>query len=239
MPSIAAPTVIESPDMLYKGEVFSSEGAAEKKFGRILVLVSRDEIELKSRVGVWEKGIGMSGLIGDMLGEIKIFHEDDTDEEDEKDWSMPLPNVKEKRILKLFLKYAHHHWNDRSEVIPKPLPGDLRNYISDWDAQFLQDVEDAKKTKDKYGMKLDHPEEGLNVIVELLMAANFLNSPDLMALLSAKIMDMNKQRSPDELKALFGIESDFTDEEMEKIISKEKICDEEENGREEGRIVDE
>jgi len=162
------------------------------------------EIELVSKFGQkfrvkWKKAL-MSGLIKAMLEE--------QDPEDEEIPSLPVPNV-EFKPLKKVIEYMRYHWNNVATIIPKPLVKPLKDYISDWDNIFI-DVE-------------------MSMIVDLVMAANYLNIKDLLELSSAKIIDLNKNKSPEEIKEMFGIENIKDEDDLEEIREINEFKEEEES----------
>jgi len=162
------------------------------------------EIELVSKDSqkfrVKRKKALMSGLIKDMLEE--------QDEEDEEIPSLPVPNV-ESDPLKKVIEYMRYHWNDVATIIPKPLVKPLKDYISDWDNIFIDDT--------------------LSMIVDLVMAANYLNIKDLLELSSAKIIDLNKDKTPEEIKEMFGIENIKDKDDLKKIQEINEFKEEEES----------
>jgi S-phase kinase-associated protein 1 len=65
-----------------------------------------------------------------------------------------------------------------------------------------------------------------SLLIELIMAANYLNIKDLLDLTCAKVASMIKGKSPEQIREMFGIENDFTPEEEEKIREENKWCEE-------------
>jgi S-phase kinase-associated protein 1 len=131
--------------------------------------------------------IQMSGLVKDMLEE--------GDEEDEVP-SIPVPNVDSKPLQKV-IDYCQYHHKNPAEEIEKPLKGKIEDVICDWDKKFLE---------------IDQ-----SLLIELIMAANYLNIKDLLDLTCAKVASMIKGKSPEQIREMFGIENDFTPEEEAKI----------------------
>jgi S-phase kinase-associated protein 1 len=157
-------------------------------------------VELTSKdeqsIKVEREVIMMSGLIKDMLDE-------EGDGEDVP--IIPVPNVDSKPLQKV-IEYCKHHWNNKAEEIEKPLKGKIEDIISKWDKQFLE-IDQA-------------------LLIELIMAANYLNIKDLLDLTCAKVASMIKGKSPEQIREMFGIENDFTPEEEEKIREENKWCEE-------------
>eukprot|EP00695_Tsukubamonas_globosa_P001321 TRINITY_DN231_c0_g2_i1.p1 TRINITY_DN231_c0_g2~~TRINITY_DN231_c0_g2_i1.p1 ORF type:complete len:162 (+),score=88.58 TRINITY_DN231_c0_g2_i1:67-552(+) len=118
---------------------------------------------------------------------------------------IPVPNVSGP-VLKKVLEYCEHHWNNRAEEIEKPLKGKIEDVISDFDKKYLE---------------IDQ-----SLLIELILAANFLNIKDLLDLTCAKVASMIKGKTPEEIRQMFGIENDFTPEEEEKIREENRWCEE-------------
>lgn len=119
--------------------------------------------------------------------------------------SIPLPNVESKALAKV-IEYIKHHHNNKADEIEKPLKGKIEDVISKWDKSFLE---------------IDQ-----SLLIELIMAANYLNIKDLLDLTCAKVASMIKGKSPEQIREMFGIENDFTPEEEEKIREENKWCEE-------------
>jgi S-phase kinase-associated protein 1 len=117
---------------------------------------------------------------------------------------IPVPNVDSKPLKKV-IEYCEYHWNNPAEEIEKPLKGKIEDVICDWDKKFLE---------------IDQ-----SLLIELIMAANYLNIKDLLDLTCAKVASMIKGKSPEQIREMFGIENDFTPEEEEKIREENKWCE--------------
>jgi len=164
--------------------------------------IDESEVELVSKdsekIKTKRRFVLMAGLIKDMLEE--------QDEEEEEDIpTIPIPNVEAKVIHKI-IKYGKQHWNNPSDEIEKPLKGKIEDVISTWDKSFLE---------------IDQ-----SFLIELIMAANYLNMKDLLNLTCAKVASMLKGKSPEQIREMFGIENDFTPEEEAKIREENKWCEE-------------
>jgi S-phase kinase-associated protein 1 len=159
------------------------------------------QVELVSKDGqkfkVDKEVITMSGLVKDMLEE--------ADEEEDETPSIPVPNVDSKPLQKV-IEYCQYHHKNPAEEIEKPLKGKIEDVICDWDKKFLE---------------IDQ-----SLLIELIMAANYLNIKDLLDLTCAKVASMIKGKSPEQIREMFGIENDFTPEEEAKIREENKWCEE-------------
>jgi S-phase kinase-associated protein 1 len=80
--------------------------------------------------------------------------------------TIPVPNV-DKKTLDKVIEYCRYHWNNRADEIERPLKSKLEDVISQWDQTYVT---------------IDKP-----FLVELIMAANYLNNKDLLDLTCAKV----------------------------------------------------
>jgi S-phase kinase-associated protein 1 len=146
----------------------------------------------------------MSGLIKDML----------EDQEQDTKTVIPIPNVNG-RTLKYVIQYMEHHHNNKAEPIEKPLKGKIEDFISEWDKKFL--YTDLVK---------DNDEKQHELLIDCIMAANFLNIKDMLDLTCACVASMIKGKTPEQIRTLFNIENDFTPEEEERIREENRWCEE-------------
>eukprot|EP01001_Neometanema_parovale_P009200 NODE_5449_length_945_cov_114.830900_g5231_i0.p1 GENE.NODE_5449_length_945_cov_114.830900_g5231_i0~~NODE_5449_length_945_cov_114.830900_g5231_i0.p1 ORF type:complete len:192 (+),score=60.43 NODE_5449_length_945_cov_114.830900_g5231_i0:61-636(+) len=170
-----------------------------------IVLQSNDTKAVEFAVS--REAAKLSGLIKDML--------EDQDPSDSAEQTMiPIPNVNG-RTLKYVIEYIEHHCSNKAEAIEKPLKGKIEDVISEWDKKFL--FTDLVK---------DGDEKQHELLIDAIMAANFLNIKDMLDLTCACVASMIKGKSPEQIRALFNIENDFTPEEEEKIREENRWCEE-------------
>jgi len=167
-----------------------------------VVLQSNDAKPIEFKV--LREASKMSGLIKDML----------EDQSETEQTVIPIPNVNE-RTLRYVIEYIEHHHSNRADTIEKPLKGKIEDVISEWDKQFL--FTDLVKNAD---------EKQHELLIDVIMAANFLNIKDLLDLTCACVASMIKGKTPEQIRALFNIENDFTPEEEEKIREENRWCEE-------------
>ncbi|CBH17573.1 Cyclin A/CDK2-associated protein [Trypanosoma brucei gambiense DAL972] len=170
-------------------------------FTEYCILESNDPTPVKFKVR--REAAMMSGLLKDML-----------EDQNGGDPIIPIPNVSA-RTLKLVIKYMEHHHKERADPIEKPLKSNIEKIISPWDHDFLY-TELVK----------DHDEKQHEVLIDVIMAANFLNVRDLLDLTCACVANMIRGKSAEQIRELFNIESDFTPEEEEKIREENRWCEE-------------
>lgn len=149
-----------------------------------------------------EQQFQVARFVIQMSGLIKDMLEE---AEENESPNIPIPNV-ESRALKKVIEYCDYHWNNKADEIEKPLKGKIEDVICDFDRKFLE---------------IDQ-----ELLIELIMAANYLNIKDLLDLTCAKVASMIKGKSPEEIRQMFNIENDFTPEEEEKIREENKWCEE-------------
>ncbi|KAF1327348.1 S-phase kinase-associated protein 1a, partial [Globisporangium splendens] len=131
---------------------------------------------------------------------------DDADEDDVQE--VPLPNVK-KHVLEKVVAFCEHHHVHPMKELEKPLKSnDLRDAVSDWYADFVE-----------------VKQEDQELLFELILAANYLDIKSLLDLACAKVATMIKGKTPEEIRATFGITEEFTPEEEQRIREENKWCE--------------
>ena len=116
-----------------------------------------------------------------------------------KDFPQPeaeLPtNEVDGKTLEKIVEYLVHYKKDKPKEIPKPIPNpDLKPILDKWDYDFITPL-------------------SLEVVVDLVNAANFLNIPDLVNLCCVRMASEMTNCTIEEARAKFGIVSDMTEEE--------------------------
>ncbi|KAH7332138.1 hypothetical protein KP509_20G070200 [Ceratopteris richardii] len=56
-----------------------------------------------------------------------------------------------------------------------------------------------------------------HTLLDLILAANYLNIQSLLDLTCQRVADMIKEKTPEEIRRAFNIENDFTPEEEEEV----------------------
>jgi S-phase kinase-associated protein 1 len=120
------------------------------------------------------------------------------------DPEVPLHNVKS-TILEKIIKYLEYYKDTEPREIEKPLPSNNFNECVDsWDYNFI-DLE-------------------LDVIFEMILAANYMDIKPLMELASSKVASIIKGKSPEDIRKTFNIQNDFTPEEEAQIREENQWC---------------
>ncbi|EPY43508.1 S-phase kinase-associated protein 1 [Angomonas deanei] len=136
------------------------------------------------------------------------------DDQEGVDAIIPIPNVSG-RTLRLVLEYMEYHTNNPADPIDKPLKSSIESLLCEWDNNYLY-----------HKLLKDHDETQHEVLIDVIMAANFLNVKDLLDLTCACVASMIRGKSAEEIRTLFNIENDFSREEAEKIREENRWCEE-------------
>jgi len=113
---------------------------------------------------------------------------------------IPLPSVTEP-ILRKLMEYCERQNYIQPQLIKKPLASDrIEEAVTEpWHADFINSMEEE-------------------VLVDLTMAANYMDAKGIFDLCCAKIATMFKGKTVEELKQRYNITEDLTPEMEEKIL---------------------
>ena len=118
--------------------------------------------------------------------------------------------------------------NDSTEAVPLPnVTGNILNLVIEW-AKHYKEVS-TKSQSEKYEItdwdkKFFHVDK--DTMYHLILAANYLEIKDLMDVGCQMIADSIKGKSPEQLREMFNIECDFTEEELKQVQKENEWCDE-------------
>jgi len=120
-----------------------------------------------------------------------------SDIDDEEDSPIPIPNVSGKILRKIpdFCK--------NNSDVPRELT----------DEQKLE-----MRTKPLEGWNLEFVNVPLAILFEMILAANFLDIPPMLDVCCKAVAEMIKGKTPQEIKKIFGVEGEFTEEEKRKVL---------------------
>ncbi len=120
------------------------------------------------------------------------------------DPEVPLHNVKS-TILEKIIAYLENYKDSEPRDIERPLSSNKFNEcVEAWDYQFI-DLE-------------------LDMIFEIILAANYMDIKPLMELASSKVASIIKSKSPEDIRKTFNIQNDFTPEEENQIREENQWC---------------
>jgi len=145
-------------------------------------------------------------LIKDML--------EDQEESAAEDIKIHIPNV-DGRTLRYVIEYIEYHHNHPANPIEKPLKAPIDQIISEWDKKFI--FTDLVKGGD---------ETQHSLLIQVIMAANFVNVRDLLDLTCATVASMLRNKTPEQIRNLFQIENDFSPEEEARIREENRWVEE-------------
>lgn len=99
-------------------------------------------------------------------------------------------------ILKKCVEYLTHYKDTEPSEIPKPLPSaNLLDVTNEWDVAFINGID-------------------LDSTFDLINAANYMDIKPLLDLACAKIASIMKGKSAEEIRSIFNIECDLTEDEL-------------------------
>ncbi|DAZ95068.1 TPA: hypothetical protein N0F65_002962 [Lagenidium giganteum] len=137
---------------------------------------------------------------------VKTLLSDDADADSGEAQEVPLPNVRGSVLAKV-VEFCQHHHNNPMKEIEKPLrSNDLKTAVSEWDCNFVT-LEDHA------------------LLFELILAANYMDIKSLLNLTCAKVATMIRGKTPQEIRATFGVTEEFTPEEEQRIRDENKWCE--------------
>ncbi len=123
-------------------------------------------------------------------GLIKGLIQDYTEESD-----VPMPDIRGE-VLKKVVEYLVHYQSTEPKEIPKPLPsGNLLDVTDEWDVTFINSID-------------------LDTTFDIINAANYMDIKQLLDLSCAKIASLMKGKTAEEIRTMFNIECDLTEEEL-------------------------
>ena len=125
-----------------------------------------------------------------------------------KEGEIPIPNI-QVSILEKVIEYCKHYKNSTPKEISKPLKSKnlAENGVEEWDANFIN-------------------LENIDDLIDLIVAANFLDIDGLLNLGCAKIASIIKNQSTEQIRETFGIKNDFTPEEENQLREENRWAEE-------------
>jgi len=111
---------------------------------------------------------------------------------------IPISEVKGDTLKKI-VEYLEHYKETQPKELPKPLTSNKIRDVSDtWDADFIEPLD-------------------LNVIIDLINGAEFMNIEPLFLLTCARIACEMKGKTAEEVRKKFNIQCDLTEDEIKEF----------------------
>ena len=112
-----------------------------------------------------------------------------------EDTDIPMPDIKGD-VLKKVVEYLTHYKETEPKEIPKPLPSaNLLDVTDEWDVTYINSAD-------------------LDTNFDIINAANYMDIKPLLDLSCAKIASLMKGKTAEEIRTMFNIECDLTEEEL-------------------------
>ena len=106
-----------------------------------------------------------------------------------------IPDIKYD-ILKKVVEYLTYYKDKVPKDIPKPMPTtNLSELVDEWDVNFINSID-------------------LDNVFDMIKAANYLDITSLLDLSCAKLASLMKGKNAQDIRNMFNIECDLTDEEL-------------------------
>ena len=108
---------------------------------------------------------------------------------------IPMPDIRGE-VLKKVVEYLTHYNESDPKEIPKPLPSaNLLDVTDEWDVTFINSVD-------------------LDTTFDIINGANYMDIKPIQDLSCAKIASLMKGKTAEEIRQMFNIECDLTEEEL-------------------------
>ena len=112
-----------------------------------------------------------------------------------EDTDIPMPDIRGD-ILKKVVEYLIQYKDKEPKELPKPLPSaNLLDVTDEWDVTFINGVD-------------------LDSTFDVINAANYMDVKALLDLSCAKIASLMKGKTAEEIRTMFNIECDLSEEEL-------------------------
>ncbi len=112
-----------------------------------------------------------------------------------EDSDIPMPDIRGD-VLKKVVEYLTHYKDSEPKEIPKPLPSaNLLDVTDEWDVTYINSID-------------------LDTTFDIINAANYMDIKPLLDLSCGKIASLMKGKTADEIRNMFNIECDLTEEEL-------------------------
>ena len=121
-----------------------------------------------------------------------------------EDTEIPIKDVKGE-ILDKVLEFLNHYENEVPQEIAAPLKSnDFKKCVPEWDFNYIN--------------------QELNIVFEIMTAANYMDIPALLDLCAAKVASNINGKSTEEIRKTFNLKNDFEPGELEKLLEEHKVA---------------
>eukprot|EP00644_Phytophthora_capsici_P009178 jgi/Phyca11/526054/estExt2_fgenesh1_pm.C_PHYCAscaffold_60149 len=110
--------------------------------------------------------------------------------------------------------------DEGDEIQEIPLPN-VKGHVLAKVVEFCRHHKDAPMADIQKPLKSANLSE-CELLFELILAANYMDIKSLLDLSCAKVATMIKGKTPEEIRATFGITEEFTEEEQQRILEENK-----------------
>ena len=163
-----------------------------------ITLVAKDGAQVAC---LHEAAVKMSGMVESSLRE-------------STESRLELPLIEGGVELQKIVDYMEHHYNNPAEKLQRPLKAELKTLICEWDKAFL--YTDLVKNGDENQHEL---------LIKVMLGANYMMIQDLRELCCQCCAQMIIGKNADQVRALFHLPDDFTDEERRQIALEKEWCE--------------
>lgn len=124
---------------------------------------------------------------------LKNLLQDYTEEND-----IPMPDIKGE-VLKKCVEFMIHYKDSDPKEITRPLPSpNLFDVTDEWDVNFISGID-------------------LDSVFDIINASNYLDLKPLLDLACARIASIIKGKSASEIRSIFNLENDLTEDEIKEF----------------------
>lgn len=132
---------------------------------------------------------------------------------------VPIPNVRYD-ILLMVIEFCTHHVHEyKPNLAPKSRHDESCGDNSCWLKMLKRAADNVEPTYAEF-FKVNQ-----NTLMELIMAANFLNIRSLFDIACKAVAQLFIGKSTEEIRTTFNIKNDFTPEEEEQVCKENTWCD--------------
>jgi len=184
-----------------KAHTYESLSLAYYSFQQMADIDLEDEAEKVTLVSLEQEKYSVPRRVAMMSELVKTILEGDASATD-----IPLPHVKGS-VLGKVVTYMKYHVDNIPKEIERPLKSPvMSDVVEQWDADFI-DVSQEE-------------------LFDIILAASYLHIKCLLDLGCAKVASLIKNKTPEQIRKILNIVSDFSPEELEALRQESKWAEE-------------